>query len=209
MHTSITRTVSDGPKREGRGLFDLGRFFFVFVLLSGSLMLVPLGVFAEGAESADAPGRITFVGKNMVATANGVFHRWKVLESQIDLDAIENGHLVVEIDIASLDTDSKRRDDHLRTADFFDVERWPTARVRVHNAVHVEGERYRAQFDIEIRDVVKTIVGDFEIVSRAPLSVRGSVTIDRTAFGVGTPKNWNPMSITNEVPLGFELTLPD
>jgi polyisoprenoid-binding protein YceI len=182
----------------------LRRFFLVLVLLG--LMLVAPAVYADGVEP---PGRIEFIGKNKIATANGVFHRWKIVESQVDPDAMEKGHVVVEIDVASLDTDSKRRDDHLRTDDFFEVERWPNARVRIHGAVPLEGERYSADFEIEIRDVTKTVAGEFEIVSRSPLSVRGSVTIDRMDFGVGEPKSWNPMSITNEIPIHFEVTLSE
>ena len=203
MRIDNTR-ITSGERQATRGFLSLRRLLLVWV--SSASMLLPLAVFAEGA---DAPGRITFVGKNRVATANGVFHRWKIVENQVDPDALEQGQLVIEIDVASLDTDSKRRDDHLRSADFFEVERWPSARVHVHSAVQLEGVRYQAQFDIVIRDVAKTVMGEFEIVSRTPLSVRGSVTIDRTEFGVGKPKNWNPMSITNEIPLSFELTLPN
>jgi polyisoprenoid-binding protein YceI len=39
--------------------------------------------------------------------------------------------------------------------------------------------------------------------------VRGDVSIDRTDFGVGEPKSWNPMSITNEIKINFEATLSD
>lgn len=103
----------------------------MFLLLASGWITAPL-------RSADAnqtnTGRITFVGKNAIATANGVFHRWKIVERQLDLAALGTGFIVIEIDVASLDTDNKRRDDHLRTVDFFEVERWPKARVRVHNA---------------------------------------------------------------------------
>ena len=89
------------------------------------------------------------------------------------------------------------------------MERWPKARVRVHSANLIEGDRYRAEFDFEIRDASKSVSGEFEILRRSPLRVRGSVTIDRTDFGVGTPKSWNPISITNEIQVEFEVTLPD
>jgi polyisoprenoid-binding protein YceI len=153
-------------------------------------------------------GRIGFVAKNMLATANGVFHRWTVVESDINLDSLENGSVSIEIDVASLDTDNERRDHHLRTEDFFEVEAWPVARVRIHSATRGEGERWNAQFDIEIRGVRKTLPGSFEILNRKPFQVRGTLTIDRLDFGIGTPKTWNPMSITQEIPITFEATLP-
>jgi polyisoprenoid-binding protein YceI len=177
---------------------------FVLLLLGSGLLL---GSLATGEEASSAAGKIEFVGKNALATAHGTFHDWQIVESQVAPNNPAGGFVVVEIDVASLDTDNRRRDDHLRSADFFDVERWPTARVRIHSA-SPDGYGYKAKFDIEIRDVKKTLDAVFEIVSREPVRVRGSVTLDRTDFGVGDPKSWNPMSITDEIPITFEVTLP-
>lgn len=164
---------------------------------------------ASGAAEPSATGKITFVAKNMIATANGVFHEFEITESNIVPSSLGESHVTVRVDLASVDTDNKRRDDHLRTADFFEVERWPVATVRVHSAEQIEGTLYRAKFDVDIRDIKKTIEGEFEILSESPFAVRGDLVIDRMDFGIGTPKNWNPMSITNEVPVSFEATLPD
>lgn len=160
------------------------------------------------AESAST-GTIRFVGKNAVAKANGVFHEFEIIERNIVPGALGESRVTVQVDVASLDTDNKRRDDHLRTADFFEVARWPIATVRVHSAERIEGNRYRAKFDVEIRDVQKTIDGEFEVLNESPLSVQGSLVIDRMDFGIGTPKTWNPLSITEEIPVTFEATLPD
>jgi polyisoprenoid-binding protein YceI len=115
--------------------------------------------------------------------------------------------VVIEVSVASLDTDNQRRDDHLRSADFFEVERWPTARVRVHNISQTTPGRYQADFEVQIRDKIKTIRGEFEVIDRSTLTVHGTLTIDRTDFGIGDPKNWNPMSIGNEIPITFEVSL--
>ncbi len=172
-------------------------------------LLCGLWLVVGATASAQAPpDRIGFVGKNTIAKAKGVFHSWKIADANVDASNLEGGSVVIEVDVASLDTGNKRRDAHLRNEDFFEVERWPTARVRVHGAEQVEGDRYQAQFDVEIRDQRKTIVGTFEVVSRDPLRVKGELTIDRMEFGIGTPKTWNPMSITEEIPITFEATLP-
>jgi hypothetical protein len=80
-----------------------------------------------------------------------------------------------------------------------------------HNVRRQERHRNRQRCisSLDIRDVSKTVPGKFEIVSRTPLVVRGDVSIDRTDFGVGEPKSWNPMSITNEIKINFEATLSD
>lgn len=184
---------------------NLNRTLMCVLVVSGLALVVSAG---NGSAESSAEAKITFVGKNAIATANGVFHRFKIIESDISPIALGEGSVTVEVDIASLDTDNQRRDDHLRTADFFEVERWPTATVRVHSAELADGTRYRALFDVEIRDTRKTIEGHFDVVSEKPFSVKGSLVIDRMDFGIGTPKTWSPMSITNEVPISFEATLP-
>lgn len=170
------------------------------------LVVFCAGIFGIAATSGEraATSKINFVAKNAIATANGEFHKFQITDRHIALDALGESFVVVEVDVASVDTDNKDRDDHLRTADFFEVERWPLAKVRVHSAERIEGMRYRAKFDVSIRDAQKTLDGEFEIVSEDPLSVKGSLVIDRMDFGIGTPKTWNPMSITNEVPVTFE-----
>jgi len=165
-------------------------------------------LFVVPVAADEAPGRIGFVAENLVATANGVFHEWRFVDADLSPDSPVNGSVSIEIDVASLDTGNERRDHHLRTEDFFEVDTWPVARVRVHSATRGEGERWNAQFDVEIRGVRKTLPGSFEVVNREPFQVRGTLTLDRLEFGIGTPKTWNPMSITQEIPITFEATLP-
>lgn len=155
---------------------------------------------------------IRFVGRSGIATANGIFHRWRVLEARVDRDDPSASFALIEIDVASLDTDFPRRDDHLRDPDFFDVERWPTARVRVEGVrpspAGSEPPRYRAHFDVAIRDRRLSLPGEFAVVSERPLVVEGGLVLDRVAFGIGAPDCWwNPLSPRNEVPVRFRVTL--
>jgi len=166
-------------------------------------------LFVVPAAADEAPGRIGFVAKNLVATANGVFHEWRFVDVDLSPDWPGNGSVSIEIDVASLDTGNERRDHHLRTEDFFEVDTWPVARVHIHSAAPGEGELWNAQFELEIRGVRKTLSGSFEIVNHTPFQVRGTLTLDRMDFGIGTPKSWNPMSITEEIPITFEATLPE
>lgn len=166
---------------------------------------------AEGARAA--PGLIEFVGSNMLVKARGTFHRWSFRRIEIDRQHPERSVVEVEIDIASIDTGIERRDDHLRSADFFDVDRFPTATIVV-DSVAADGDsesghpRYRASFHVRIRDVEKTIEGRFEMVDLSPLRVQGDLVLNRVDFGVGVPYHWwNPASIQNYVPIHFSTPL--
>lgn len=165
---------------------------------------------AESIPKAPEGSHIGFVGENLIATADGTFHRWHFASVDVDLDALSAGHVEVEIAVASLDTGIDQRDDHLRSADFFEVSRWPTARVRVEDVTPSgDGQPHRAQFEITIRDVTQRVEGTFEFVEGEPLRVRGEVELDRRTFGVGPGySRWNPMAVRPSIPIRFDVALP-
>lgn len=168
----------------------------------------------SAAPSAAATGRIGFFGHNIFGTADGEFHAWRVVEHTIDLANPGASHAVVEVTLASVDTKSEGRDEHLRTADFFDVEKFPVAVVRGHSARAIEPSkqgrpRYAVQFDVDLHGVKKTLAGELEIVGTEPVVVEGGFLILRTDFGVGEkPSRWNPAAIDDEVPVRFRIEFP-
>jgi polyisoprenoid-binding protein YceI len=176
-------------------------------------LLCALAIAAAAGEGAP-PGSIAFEAKNTFSTAHGSFRSWRITRTEIDPAQPKNGAVEVEVDVASLATGIERRDNHLRTADFFDVEKFPTAHVRVHDA-EPDGSsergnpRYRAKFDLDIHGVKKTLDGGFEVVSTSPPAVEGGLTLNRVDFGVGEPYTWwIPGSIEEQVPVHFRAELP-
>lgn len=170
---------------------------------------------AQEEAPAAAPGSITFVGKNMVATANGTFHKWHFKQADLNLEDPSASVVEIEVDVASIDTKIVKRDDHLRTADFFDVATYPTATLKIYE-VAAAGEseagnpQYSAKLDWNMHGVQKTYEGfTFEVTATEPIQVKGAFTIDRNDFKIGEPhKSLNPMSIQNEIPIEFQATLP-
>ena len=159
------------------------------------------------------PGTLEFVGENAITSENGFFHSWHVIESSIDPVALGESYAIIEIDLSSVDTGINRRDNHLRDPDFFEVENYPTARVRVHSAVQSgvtdsAAGRFTAQFDIDLQGVKKTVPGELVVASEAPLTFEGSLVVDRMDFGVGAkPSRWNPMSVKAKMPVRFRIEL--
>src|SRR5688572_20950966 len=66
----------------------------------------------------------------------------------------------VTIDAKSIDTGVGQRDDHLRSADFFDVERFPTVTFKSKKAERVGDDQLRVKGDLTIRDVTREVVLD-------------------------------------------------
>ena len=113
--------------------------------------------------------------------------------------AIDEGDLtrsVVEasIDASSIDTGTTHRDDHLRSADFFDVEHFPQIRFRSTRIERVEGNRYRLTGDLTIRGVRRPIALDAGYGGRGKdpwgnerVGFTAKGTLDRKEFGL----KWN------------------
>jgi len=182
------------------------------VLLGCALTVAP--VVAEEFETGVAPpGTLEFVGKNLIMKAKGTFHEWRVVESSVDLDAIDDAFVLVEVQLASLDTGIERRDDHLRTSDFFEVDRYPVARVRIHSPQLIPDEtneqlRFAVRFDVNLHGFEKTLAGEIVLIETNPLVFEGNLTIDRLEFGVGPkPGFWSPMVPKAEIPVRFRVEL--
>ena len=73
---------------------------------------------------------ISFSVRHMVVSkARGRFTKWSG-QIRFDPDDAAASSVEVTIDPASIDTADAQRDAHLRSADFFDVEKFPTASFR-------------------------------------------------------------------------------
>ena len=61
----------------------------------------------------------------MVSKVRGRFPKWS---GTLEIDEANPGasKIEVEIDVASIDTQEPQRDAHLRTGDFFEIEKFPT-----------------------------------------------------------------------------------
>lgn len=77
-------------------------------------------------------------------------------------DRVEDSALHVVIDAASIDTAVKMRDDHLRSKDFLDVERFPTMEFYSDRFVHKGGNRWAITGALSLHGVTRTVTLDTE-----------------------------------------------
>jgi len=125
----------------------------------------------------------------------------------------EDSSVEVTIAAASIDTGVERRDDHMRSADFMDVERFPTITFRSTHIEHVAGPRFKVTGDLTIRDVTRPITLDVEYlgIEKAPwgddirIGFTASGVLEREAFGM----TWNAALETGGILVSktFELEL--
>ncbi|WP_030675470.1 YceI family protein [Streptomyces cellulosae] len=77
-------------------------------------------------------------------------------------DPVEQSAMHVVIDAASIDTNVRMRDDHLRSADFLDVRQYPTLEFYSDRFVHKGGNRWAVTGALSLHGVTRTVTLDTE-----------------------------------------------
>jgi len=116
----------------------------------------------------------------------------------INLDEGDLTRSVVEatIDASSIDTGTPQRDAHLRSPDFFDVDKFPELRFRSQRIEKIADARYRVSGELTIRDVTREVSLDVEYGGRAKdpwgnerIGFVAKASLDRKDFGL----KWNQL----------------
>lgn len=106
---------------------------------------------------------IDFTAKHMMVTnVRGRFERFSG-DAHIDEVNPANSKVDVSIDLASLTTGNEGRDNHLRSADFFNVENHPTATFHSTKVEALSKDHLRVTGDLTIRGETKPVTLDVNI----------------------------------------------
>ena len=129
----------------------------------------------------------------MIATVKGSFGSFHASLGGQEND-LTKATVSATIDTASIDTSNEQRDGHLRSADFFDVEKYPAITFVGKKIVGDAFGDFKLVGDLTIRGVTKEITLDATFEGRAKdpwgnsrLGYTAKGKINRTDFGL----NWN------------------
>ena len=172
---------------------------------------VPVGAGAEMASWDLDPAHsiIEFRVSHMVVskTAGKFMDYTGVVE--MDAEAQQFKTIEATIKAASINTAHEKRDAHLRNADFFDVEKYPTITYKMKHYKKV-GEGYEAVGDLTLHGVTKeiTLVGTFNGVSKDPwgntrAGFTGEGKLNRKDFGMV----WNKALDTGGFAVGDDVQI--
>lgn len=155
--------------------------------------------------------QITFAVKHLgISTVRGTFDAFSgsIEEQDGVVSAAE-----IAIDVASLNTGTAQRDDHLRSADFFDVGTHPTATFRLLSCDR-SGEELTARGELTIKGITKpvTLTGEIGGPAKDPwgntkVSATLSTKLPRKEWGL----TWNAtletggLLVSEDVKLDIEL----
>jgi polyisoprenoid-binding protein YceI len=144
----------------------------------------------------------------MISNVKGHFSKVSG-ELSLDESNLANSSVQASIEAASIETRDDQRDAHLKSADFFDVEKYPlisfkSDKIKQNGELSVEG-------DLTIHGVTRRVTFDIEGPTpptkdpwgNTRIAISGSTKINRKDFGL----TWNAALETGGILVGDEVTI--
>ena len=165
----------------------------ILITLSAALALVSFVVLDAGSWSLDAGhSRLGFTVKHMeISETVGQFDKFDVKITTPNTD-FSDATIELTAEAKTVNTYLSMRDDHLRSADFFDVEKHPTITFKSTSVKKAKGNNYVIKGNFTMHGVTKTVVlagvHNGTTKNRAGADLAGlkiSGLIKRSEYGVG------------------------
>ena len=101
----------------------------------------------------------------------------------------------VKVEVGSLESRSDQRDTHLRSADFFDIEKYPYMTFKLTGVEIIDDENFKVTGDLTVKDITKPIELNATVEGRMPdpfgakerIGISASGNINRMDWGL----NWD------------------
>lgn len=130
--------------------------------------------------------KVEFIGSKVTGKHDGGFKQFTGTIDLVNAKA-EESSVAVDIDMTSVHSDDDGLTGHLKTADFFDVAKFPKASFKTTKIVAdtSKADSYSVTGDFEIRGVKKSITFPATIkVGDADVAVNAEFSINRKDFGI-------------------------
>ena len=146
----------------------------------------------------------------MISNVKGQFTRVKGVLIHDETDLTKSS-VEASIEVASIDTRDAQRDAHLKSADFFDVEKFPTLTFKSTRVTRVADGELAVEGDLTIHGVTRKVVFNVEGRPRPAkipwgntrIGLSATTKISRKDFGL----TWNAALETGGILVGDEVTI--
>lgn len=150
--------------------------------------------------------KLEITGIQAGAEFKGTFHAYAAAVD-FDPEVLDRAHIDVQIQLASVDTQDKDRDQTIRGPDIFDTAHFPTAHY-VTRSIVKSGSGYTATGALTLRGVTKDVPISFQFVpSGQSAKLVGTAQLKRLDFGAGQGDWKSTEWIGDSVKISFALAL--
>ncbi len=145
----------------------------------------------------------------MVSKVKGQFNSYNAEIEAEDLADLTTAQISFQLDIASINTSNEDRDNHLKSADFFESDKYPTIDFK-STSITKDGDDYKLTGDLTIKGVTKPVTFEVEYGGKGknPWGVEvygfeAEGKINREDFGL----TWNAALETGGVLVGKDIKI--
>lgn len=187
---------------------------FIGLILMGTLSAFTVSHYSGKADGdmKNAIGKWDFISDQSVVGFK-IKNMWMMsvdgkmagLEGNADIkDDLTKSTVLLTLDVKTIDTDSKKRDEHLRTDDFFDAEKYPLISYKATGIAKNSGEySYKLKGKLTIKDVTKEmdVPFDFKGVENEVTTFTGMAVVNRKDFHI----DYGGMGMGDEATVTFTI----
>jgi polyisoprenoid-binding protein YceI len=183
----------------------------VRMMLAAVAMLAATGVNAQSKWNVDAShSNVKFsVSHLVVSEVEGSFRKF---DGTIEAPTEDFNNAVINftVDVASVNTDNEKRDEHLKSDDFFNAEKYPKMVFKSTSFKKGKGNNYTLEGNLTIRDVTKKVKMNVtyggtvkDPWGNTKAGFKTTAAISRKEFGL----KWNTMTEAGGAVVGDEVTI--
>jgi polyisoprenoid-binding protein YceI len=166
------------------------------IFVFGFFALIGSSVFAAETKSYKIDGshsNVGFTAKHMISRVNGEFAE---VDGQFTFNPndLKASKVSATVKAASISTKDKKRDDHLRSDDFFGVTKFPTLEFVSKQLTDAGSKKYKMTGDLTMHGVTKPVTFDVEYLGESDdpwgghrAGFTATAKVNRKDFGI----NWN------------------
>lgn len=203
----IVNLTNSKTKNQTKGGLMRNRSILLTVVLS--LLMVSFAFSGEKYQLDAAHSSASFFVKHLVISKTKGSFNDLVGTFVVDEEDITNSSVDVTIKTASVDTDDEKRDNHLKSADFFDVEKYPEIKFKSTKIAKTE-DGYVLTGNLTIKDVTKEVSFPFEFNGfindpwgNKRFGAEATLAIDRQDYNV----KWNKTLDNGGLVVGNEVKI--
>lgn len=177
-------------------------------LVLGLALLAAPALYAADYEFDKAHSHVGFSVRHILSNVVGEFTDYTGGFS-FDEKKPEASKVDVTIQAASINTGNEKRDGHLKTADFFEVDKFPTLAFKSSKVTSAGGNKYTVAGDLTMHGVTKPVILDVQylgadnMMGSKIVGFSATTKIDRRDFGL----TWSKTLESGNLMVGNDVTI--